>query len=126
MNKITHLTVEEGGAQNRRRIHLREISGDGLNFGLPQMINNQIRSVVAWSRIFVDQELVCAMNTDPDNTRTAWVTIDDSLHDAGDQLTCVYASDGGQLNSKVIVDSRNGKAAKVTIPKGGFVVFKCF
>src|SRR5580765_1391073 len=28
MNKITHLTVEEGGAQNRRRIHLREISGD--------------------------------------------------------------------------------------------------
>src|SRR4029077_2875894 len=28
MNKITHLPVEEGGAQNRRRIHLREISGD--------------------------------------------------------------------------------------------------
>ncbi len=28
MNKITHLTVEEGGGQNRRRIHLREISGD--------------------------------------------------------------------------------------------------
>jgi cytoskeleton protein RodZ len=28
MNKITHLTVEEGGAQNRRRIHLREISGE--------------------------------------------------------------------------------------------------
>ncbi len=28
MNKITHLTVEEGGAQNRRRIHLREIAGE--------------------------------------------------------------------------------------------------
>jgi cytoskeleton protein RodZ len=28
MNKITHLTVEEGGGQNRRRIHLREISGE--------------------------------------------------------------------------------------------------
>ena len=28
MTKITHLTVEEGGGQNRRRIHLREISGD--------------------------------------------------------------------------------------------------
>ncbi|MBV9992429.1 MAG: helix-turn-helix domain-containing protein [Alphaproteobacteria bacterium] len=28
MTKVTHLTVEEGGAQNRRRIHLREISGD--------------------------------------------------------------------------------------------------
>lgn len=28
MTKVTHLTVEEGGTQNRRRIHLREISGD--------------------------------------------------------------------------------------------------
>jgi len=28
MTKVSHLTVEEGGGQNRRRIHLREISGD--------------------------------------------------------------------------------------------------
>lgn len=28
MSKVTHLTVEEGGGQNKRRIHLREISGD--------------------------------------------------------------------------------------------------
>ena len=28
MSKVTHLTIEEGGAHNRRRIHLREISGD--------------------------------------------------------------------------------------------------
>ena len=28
MTKVTQLTVEEGGGQHRRRIHLREISGD--------------------------------------------------------------------------------------------------
>jgi cytoskeleton protein RodZ len=28
MTKVTHLTVEDGGGQNKRRIHLREISGD--------------------------------------------------------------------------------------------------
>lgn len=28
MTKVTHLTVEEGGGQRTRRIHLREISGD--------------------------------------------------------------------------------------------------
>jgi cytoskeleton protein RodZ len=28
MNKVTHLTIEEGGAHKSRRIHLREISGD--------------------------------------------------------------------------------------------------
>lgn len=28
MSKVTHLTLDEGGGLNRRRIHLREISGD--------------------------------------------------------------------------------------------------
>src|ERR1700691_1260977 len=28
MTKVTHLTLDEGGGLNRRRIHLREISGD--------------------------------------------------------------------------------------------------
>jgi cytoskeleton protein RodZ len=28
MTKVTHLTIEEGGGQNKRRIHLREIAGD--------------------------------------------------------------------------------------------------
>ncbi|MBV8975975.1 MAG: helix-turn-helix domain-containing protein [Alphaproteobacteria bacterium] len=28
MTKVSHLTIEEGGGQNKRRIHLREISGD--------------------------------------------------------------------------------------------------
>src|ERR1700741_208059 len=28
MSKVTHLTIEEGGAHKSRRIHLREISGD--------------------------------------------------------------------------------------------------
>ena len=27
MSKVTHLTLDEGGGLNRRRIHLREISG---------------------------------------------------------------------------------------------------
>src|SRR5215469_1426487 len=28
MTKVTHLSLEEGGGLNRRRIHLREISGE--------------------------------------------------------------------------------------------------
>jgi glycosidase len=123
LKKLLTLRAKEPSLRRGRQF-LREISGDGVHFGLPQMINNQIRSVVPWSRIFVDQELVCAINTDPDNNRTAWVTIDNSLHNAGDQLTCVYSSDGGQLSSKVTVESRNGKAGQITVPRGGFVVFK--
>jgi len=123
LSKLLQLRLKQP-ALRRGRQFLREISGDGTNFGLPQMINGVVRSVVPWSRIFVDQELVCAINTDPDNARTAWVTIDDSLHSAGDQLTCLYSNDAAQIGSKQSVEARNGKAAQITVPKGGFVVFK--
>jgi hypothetical protein len=83
-----------------------------------------MRSVVPWSRIFADQEVVCAINTDPDSSRSAWVTIDDSLHKAGDNLTCRYSSDSAQIGSIASTEARNGKAVKLTVPKGGFVVFK--
>ncbi len=35
----------------RGRQYLRQISGDGVHFGPPEMIGGQIRSVVPWSRI---------------------------------------------------------------------------
>jgi len=111
-------------ALRRGRQFLRPISGDGVNFGLPAMVGSELRSVVPWSRIFVDDELVCAINTDPDNDRSAWVTIDDSLHKAGEKLTCLYSSSAAQAGTQVAVEARNGKAVNITVPKGGFAVFK--
>ena len=123
LSKILALRNTEA-ALRRGRQFLREISGDGFNFGLPQMIGNQMRSVVPWSRIFADQEVVCAINSDPDSSRSAWVTIDDSLHKVGEKLTCRYSSDSAQIGSIASTEARNGKAVKLTVPKGGFVVFK--
>jgi glycosidase len=115
---------EKEPALRRGRQFLRPISGDGVNFGLPAMVGSQLRSVVPWSRIFVEDELICAINTDPDNTRSAWVTIDDSLHTAGEKLTCLYSSNGAQVGTQVTVEARNGKAVHLAVPRGGFVVFK--
>jgi hypothetical protein len=56
-----------------------------VTFGLPEMIGGQMRSVVPWSRILSTQELVLAINTDYDQSRSAWVTIDNNLHQTGDQ-----------------------------------------
>ena len=74
-------------ALRRGRQYLREISGNGIDFGLPRMLGEQIRSVVPWSRIFNDQEILLAINTDYAAPRSAWVTIDDGLHQAGQTLT---------------------------------------
>jgi glycosidase len=123
LTKILALRQQEP-ALRRGRQFLREISGDGANFGLPAMLGGQLRSVVPWSRIFVEDEVLCAINTDPDNARSAWVTIDDSLHGAGDKQTCLYSPDAAQLGQTVAVEARNGKAVNIKVPKGGFVVFK--
>jgi hypothetical protein len=103
---------------------LREISGNGIDFGLPRMLGGQIRSVIPWSRIFNDQEILLAMNTDYAEPRSAWVTVDDGLHQAGQTLTCLYSTNAGQIGQETTVESRNGKAVVLTLPAGGFVIYE--
>lgn len=111
-------------ALRRGRQYLREISGDGVSFGLPAMVGGQLRSVVPWSRLFNDREVVCAINTDAGQPRTAWVTIDDELHEPGQRLVYAYSTDPIQLGASVEVERRNGKAVLVTVPPGGVVVLE--
>jgi hypothetical protein len=71
------------------------------------MLGGQIRGVVPWSRLFDSEEALLAINTDPDQTRTAWVTIDAELHAVNDHLTCVYSTDPAQIGQAVTVEARN-------------------
>ena len=111
-------------ALRRGRQYLREISGDGQNFGLPEMTGGQIRSLVPWSRILSDQEIVLAINTDAVNPGAAWVTIDAFLHQKDDLLTCVYSTDHAQIGSRAKVEARNGLAMLLTVPAAGFIIFE--
>lgn len=111
-------------ALRRGRQYLREISGDGEHFGLPEMIGTQLRSIVPWSRILDIGEILCAFNTDYDQPRSAWATIDNGLHRSGDQLTCLYSTDATQIGGKLSVEARNGKAVWLTVPAAGFVIFE--
>lgn len=110
-------------ALRRGRQYLRDISGDGQNFGPPHMLGGQLRSVVAWSRILADHEILAAINTDPDNPRTAWATIDHGLHDEGGTLACLYSTDSATIGTTVAVARRNGKAVQLTLPPAGFVLY---
>ena len=109
----------------RGRQYLRKISApnDGVNFSLPEKVGREMRSVVSWSRIFSKKEMLLAINTDYDNPRKAWVTIDNELHKAGDELKCIYSTDAAQIDQSVTVEARNGKAVLVTVPAAGFVIF---
>lgn len=108
----------------RGRQYLREISGNGTDFGYPRMFGKQIRSIIPWSRIFNDQEILAAINTDYHETKTAWVTIDNELHQTGDHLRCLYSTDSAQIGQEVTVEAKNGKAILLTTPAAGFVLFE--
>ncbi len=108
----------------RGRQFLRQISGNGVDFGFPAKISGgRMLTIVAWSRIFNDNELLCAINTDPDKATTAFVTIDNDLHAAGSQLTCMYSPDASELGRKIAVEARNGKAVSLKVPAAGVVVY---
>jgi len=110
-------------ALRRGRQFLRQISGDGQTFGLPTALSaDRIRSLVAWSRILFERELLCAINTDPHQQQTAWVTIDSSLHSPGDQLSCLYHTQPSPQPGR-LVEARNGLAVRLTVPAGGFVIY---
>jgi hypothetical protein len=103
---------------------LASVKADGQNFGLPEMIGNQLRSLVPWSRILSDTEVLLAINTDPNKAKTAWVTIDASLHKQGDLLTSIYSTVHAQIGEQLQVESRNGLSIELTVPTAGFTIFE--
>ena len=110
----------------RGRQYLREISGDGQHFGLPYMIGGEIRSVVPWSRIFNDQEMLLAINTDPDQPHTVWVIVDYNLHAVGDRLQRLYTTGPSQEDQELTITDvlPNMKAVLLTVPAAGFVIYE--
>lgn len=90
-------------ALRRGRQYLRAISGNGIDFGEPRMIDGALRSIVAWSRLFNDREWLCAINTDPGQSRAAWVGLDFDLQQPGQRLVCLHASDPARVGTHIAV-----------------------
>lgn len=108
----------------RGRQFLRPISGNGASFRFPSRLGaGPVRSIVAWSRIFDDREVLAAINTDPETALTAFVTIDNDLHAAGERLTCLYSTEASEVGGRVAVEAKNGRAVLVRVPAAGFVVY---
>jgi len=110
----------------RGRQYLREISNSGQpgDFWYPQPINGELRWVVAWSRIFVDNEYICAINTDTENPYSVFVTIDHELNPVGTRkFSCLFSTDNHQIGENIDILPNNGSSIKITVPPAGFVIF---
>lgn len=111
-------------ALRRGRQYLRQVSASGADgdFYYPQPINGEMHWVVAWSRLFADQECLCAVNTDTHRPLTVWSIVDHHASPPGKEMRCLYSTDPGQRGSAVTVESRKGSSIRITVPPGGFVV----
>ena len=74
----------------RGRQALHRVSGDGVTFSLPHRLGDRMRSLVSWSRLFIDQEVLIAMNTDEAQPVTAYSTVAPTFRVEGDQFHLIF------------------------------------
>lgn len=112
-------------ALRRGRQYLRQISGDGANFGYPRLLGGQMLAVVPWSRLFAGEEVLCALNTDAAQARSAWVVVDHDLNAVGREFRCLHSTDDTQSDCCARVEERAGcRCVPLTVPAGGFVIYE--
>jgi glycosidase len=112
----------------RGRQALHHISGDGITFGLPHRLGDRMRSLVCWSRLFADQEVLVAVNTDEAGPVTAYSTVAPTFRLEGDQLRRIFwyaPTAAAPPPDTLTVERRNGPlAVRMTLPPAGFAMYQ--
>ncbi|HEX8895979.1 MAG TPA: hypothetical protein VF783_21845, partial [Terriglobales bacterium] len=73
-------------ALRRGRQYVHEISGDGVHFGPPVKFGDRLHTLVSWSRVVADHELLIAFNTDEINAHELYSTLNPNLRTEGEEL----------------------------------------
>jgi glycosidase len=112
----------------RGRQVFHRISGDGVTFGLPHRLGERMRSLVSWSRLFIDQEVLVALNTDEAQPVTAYSTVAPLFRVEGDQFHRVFWHSPRPAPAPpccLTVERQGGlKAVRMTLPPAGFAVYQ--
>jgi glycosidase len=112
----------------RGRQALHHISGDGVTYGLPHRMGERMRSLVCWSRLFIDREVLVALNTDEANPVTAYSTVAPTFRAAGDEFHLIFwhaSKSTAAPPSTLRVERRNGPlAVRITLPPAGFAMYR--
>src|SRR5262249_31765511 len=112
----------------RGRQVLHRISGDGVTFGLPRRVGDRMRSLVSWSRLFTDQEVLVVMNTDEAAPVTAYTTVAPLCRVEGDEFHLIFwhAPKPAAAPPALLTVERNSglKVVRLTLPAAGFAVYQ--
>ncbi len=111
-------------ALRRGRQYLRELSRDRHCFYLPEVLGDRMRSIVAWSRILSEQEILLALNTS-DTTERVYAIVDARLNASLEAYTCLYSTDEAQTGTRAALSRTQSSAvvAEITVPPHGFTIW---
>jgi len=112
----------------RGRQSLHRVSGDGVTFSLPHRLGDRMRSLVCWSRLFIDQEVLIAMNTDEAQPVTAYSTVAPTFRVEGDQFHLIFwyaPKSAAPPPPTLTVENNSGPlAVRMTLPPAGFAIYQ--
>ena len=124
--RVRNGTDAAGLALRRGRSYLREVSGDGVSFGIPGA-----QQIAAWSRILYRTEVVVCLNTAGKSAQSTHVTIDASLHSGVSQLRVLYRSNWTDAELKqppagetlpVLTAASGRRSVRVALPPAGMMI----
>jgi glycosidase len=78
-------------ALRRGRQYVHEISGDGEHFGPPVKFGNRLHTLVSWSRVVADHELLVVFNTDEIHPHELYSTLNPNLRTEGEELRLLFS-----------------------------------
>jgi glycosidase len=78
-------------ALRRGRQYVHEISGDGMHFGPPVKLGERLHTLVSWSRVVADHEMLIVFNTDEINAHEVYSGVNPNLRTEGDELRLVFS-----------------------------------
>lgn len=107
----------------RGSMYLRPLSAKGDNFYKTHVKDEFQGKVIPWSRIFNDQEILLVMNNHIADAITVYITIDNSLHQPGDEFRCIFSRHEKNIDKIVQVCEKNGKALQLTIPAADTMIY---
>jgi glycosidase len=112
----------------RGRQVLHQISGDGATFGVPHRLGDRMRSLVSWSRLFIDEEVLVAFNTDEAGPVAAYSTVAPTFRVEGDEFKQIFWYAPKRVSPPPLtltVERRSGLlTVRMALPPAGFAIYQ--
>lgn len=88
--------------------------------------NRRYQNVIAWLRVYGQDELLCAINTSTGGPAKAFVLLPKPRRGTSgkDVLQCLYPAEGSQNLLKLVRKQDGGGRVFLNVPSAGFVIYK--